>query len=93
MNKLMYRFVTTRKKKKKKKKKEIDSFLDTVCPLRASRIKNDCFAFVREKTTVLQSIAVQTNVWKVQNTTGRFLSQLHPSNFCSYSPFPSAKSF
>ena len=25
--------------------------------------------------------AIQTNVWKVQNTTGRFLSQLHPSNF------------
>ena len=25
--------------------------------------------------------AVQVNVWKVQNTTGRFLSQLHPSNF------------
>ena len=25
--------------------------------------------------------ALQTNVWKVQNTTGRFLSQLHPSNF------------
>ena len=24
---------------------------------------------------------IQTNVWKVQNTTGRFLSQLHPSNF------------
>ena len=32
--------------------------------------------------------AIQTNVWKVQNTTGRFLAQLHPSNF-----FPSAKSF
>ena len=25
--------------------------------------------------------ALQTNVWKVQNTTGRFLAQLHPSNF------------
>ena len=25
--------------------------------------------------------AIQTNVWKVQTTTGRFLSQLHPSNF------------
>ena len=25
--------------------------------------------------------AKQTNVWKVQNTTGRFLAQLHPSNF------------
>ena len=24
---------------------------------------------------------IQGNVWKVQNTTGRFLSQLHPSNF------------
>ena len=24
---------------------------------------------------------IQTNVWKVQNTTGRFLAQLHPSNF------------
>ena len=37
MNKLMYRFVATRKKKKKK---EIDPFLDTVCPFRASRVKN-----------------------------------------------------
>ena len=36
MNKLMYRFVATRKKKKKKK--EIDPFLDTVCPFRASRV-------------------------------------------------------
>ena len=34
MNKLMYRFVATRKKKK-----EIDPFLDTVCPFRASRVK------------------------------------------------------
>ena len=25
--------------------------------------------------------AIQTNVWKVQNTIGRFLAQLHPSNF------------
>ena len=25
--------------------------------------------------------AIQTNVWKVQNTTGRFLAQLHPSIF------------
>ena len=25
--------------------------------------------------------AIQTNVWKIQNTTGRFLAQLHPSNF------------
>ena len=41
MNKLMYRFVATRKKKKKeKKKKEIDPFLDTVCPFRASRVIN-----------------------------------------------------
>ena len=24
---------------------------------------------------------LQGNVWKVQNTTGRFLAQLHPSNF------------
>ena len=24
--------------------------------------------------------AIQTNVWKIQNTTGRFLAQLHPSN-------------
>ena len=24
---------------------------------------------------------IQTNVWKVQNTTGRFLAQLHPFNF------------
>ena len=36
MNKLMYRFVATRKKKKK----EIDPFLDTVCPLGASRVIN-----------------------------------------------------
>ena len=35
MNKLMYTFVDTRKKKKK----EIDPFLDTVCPFRASRVK------------------------------------------------------
>ena len=27
--------------------------------------------------------ALQTNVWKVQNTTGRFLAQLHPSNLFS----------
>ena len=33
--------------------------------------------------------ALQTNVWKVQNTTGRFLTQLHPSNFFTYSRFPS----
>ena len=25
--------------------------------------------------------AIQTNVWKIQNTTERFLAQLHPSNF------------
>ena len=25
--------------------------------------------------------AIQTNVWKVQNTTGRFLAQLHPLIF------------
>ena len=25
--------------------------------------------------------ALQANVWKVQNTTGRFLAQQHPSNF------------
>ena len=25
--------------------------------------------------------ALQTNVWKVQNTTGHFQAQLHPSNF------------
>ena len=37
--------------------------------------------------------ALQTNVWKVQNTTGRFLVQLHPSNLFSSSLFPSAKSF
>ena len=24
---------------------------------------------------------IQGNVWKVQNTTGRFLAQLHPSKF------------
>ena len=27
--------------------------------------------------------AIQTNVWKVQNTTGGFLAQLHPSNIFS----------
>ena len=27
--------------------------------------------------------AIQTNVWKIQNTTDRFLAQLHPSNFFS----------
>ena len=37
--------------------------------------------------------ALQVNVWKVQNTTGRFLAQLHPSNFFFLYPFPSAKSF
>ena len=36
---------------------------------------------------------IQGNVWKVQNATGRFLSQLHPSIFFSLNPFPSAKSF
>ena len=35
MNKVMYTFVATRKKKKRK---EIDPFLDTVCPFRASRV-------------------------------------------------------
>ena len=35
MNKLMYQFVATTKKKKKK---EIDPFVDTVCPLRVSRV-------------------------------------------------------
>ena len=53
MNKLMYRFVATTKKKNRpvfrhgmplqgiprKKKNVIDPFLDTVCPLRASRVK------------------------------------------------------
>ena len=37
--------------------------------------------------------AIQTNVWKIQNTTGRFLAQLHPSNFFLKILFPSAKSF
>ena len=37
--------------------------------------------------------AIKTNVWKVKNTTGRFLAQLHPSNFFSSNPFPGAKSF
>ena len=37
--------------------------------------------------------AIQINVWKVQNTTGRFLSQLRTSIFFSSNPFPSAKSF
>ena len=27
--------------------------------------------------------ALQTNVWKVQNTTGHFRAELHPSNFFS----------
>ena len=31
--------------------------------------------------------AIQTNVWKVQNTTERFLAQLHPSNFFSLKSF------
>ena len=26
-------------------------------------------------------LAIQTDVWKVQNTNGRFVAQLHPSNF------------
>ena len=37
--------------------------------------------------------ALQTNVWKVQNTTGSFLAQLHPSNFFPLNPFPRSKSF
>ena len=37
--------------------------------------------------------AIQTNVWRIQSTTGRFLAQLNPSNFFSSNPFPSAKSF
>ena len=45
MNKLMYRFVATRKKKKK----EIDPFLDTVCPFRASRVKR----FLEEMEKIL----------------------------------------
>ena len=34
-------------------------------------------------TTVHGWFALQTNVWKVQNTTGRFLAQLRPFNFFS----------
>ena len=37
--------------------------------------------------------AIQTNVWKIQNTTGLFLALLHPSNFFSLNRFPTAKSF
>ena len=37
--------------------------------------------------------AIQTNVWKIQNTTGSFLAKVHLSNFFSFNPFPSAKSF
>ena len=36
---------------------------------------------------------IQGNEWKVQNAIGRFLAQLHPSNFFPYNPFSSAKSF
>ena len=42
MNKLMYRFVATRKKKKK----EIDPFLDTICPFRASRVEKEIDPFL-----------------------------------------------
>ena len=35
---------------------------------------------VISSSTVYSEVPL-TNVWKVQNTTGRFLSQLHPSNF------------
>ena len=30
---------------------------------------------------IVRGKKIQGNVWKVQNTTGRFLEQLHPSNF------------
>ena len=36
---------------------------------------------------------IQGNAWKVQNTTGSFLVQLHSSIFFFFNPFPSAKSF
>ena len=42
---------------------------------------------------IVRGKKIQTNVWKVQNTTGRFLARLHPSKFFSYNPFTSAKSF
>ena len=32
-------------------------------------------------TKIVHGKKIQGNVWKVQNTTGRFLAQLHPSNF------------
>ena len=37
--------------------------------------------------------ALQTNVWKVQNTTGRFLAHVNPSDFFFLKSFSGAKSF
>ena len=40
------------------------------------------FFFPRAIFTAVHGwFVIQTNVWEVQNTTGRFLVQLHPSNF------------
>lgn len=53
------------------------------------------FFFTRELFLVAVHVwfAKQTNVCKVQNTTGRFLAQLHPSIFFSYNPIFSVKHF
>ena len=59
MNKLMYRFVATTKKKKRKKKKEIDPFLDTVCPLRASRATRAILASLPLKGQVTKHTTVE----------------------------------
>ena len=43
------------------------------------------FPFIFSRELFLVAVhgwfAIQTNVWKVQNSTGRFQAQLHPSNF------------
>ena len=78
MNKLMYRFVDTRKKKKKRKrKKEIDPFLDTVCPLGASRVMKSIilFFFVIAITTA-SSTTVQKAIKSLEATLERKFDQL-----------------
>ena len=62
---------------------------------RGSPVASFLYFFSRELFLVAVHgwFALQTNVWKVQNTTGRFLAQLHPSKFFSLNPFPSAKSY
>ena len=60
MNKLMYRFVaTTKKEKKKERKKEIDLFLDTVCPLMASRVTRAISASLPLKGQVTKHTTVE----------------------------------